>query len=514
MKDISGKLEKNKKDLQFIFLCVFAWGLVAHGYAFMRSAFSHDSLNEFNGADGSNYWKIQLGRFVVPLYRAVFRTDLTLPWLVGVLSMVWIGLAVFLIVRMFRMESKLLICLTAGILTANMTVTGAASTYMMDCDYDMFAMLCSVAAVYLWKNVRWGWLMGAIPVAVSLGIYQSYVTVTIALVMIVCILELLQDGVFRNVFGRGMKAIGMILLGGAGYYAALQAVLWITGIPISSGDYHSLDTMLTLTPKFIILLALYAYGDWFHRLTNPVSPYPEFLVQGINFLLLLAAAAILLYGIWKRREKWLEMLLCIALAAVLPLGMNLIFVLSAGVIHDLMVYSTWLTYLLILLLADWFSKQNVCRGREILRTSCMVLTAVMLYSNVQTANVVYLKKDLEQEAFLSLMTRVISRMEDYEGYIPGTTPVVFVGNSSQVNEFISGFEKYHGIVGADMGVTDTSDDDRIRRYFHYILGNPAIMARNDIWNAMQDDERTAAMPAYPSEGCIAMMEDVLVVKLG
>lgn len=31
---------------------------------------------------------------------------------------------------------------------------------------------------------------------------------------------------------------------------------------------------------------------------------------------------------------------------------------------------------------------------------------------------------------------------------------------------------------------------------------------------MQTDERVQAMPAYPENGCIAMPDDVLVVKLG
>ena len=101
-------LERNPQDKQrfsFAVLATFFWGLLAHGYGFLHDSFSGDSLSEFYGAMGSNAWKIQLGRFVVPAYKAVFRTDMTLPWLVGVLSLVWIGLAVYMTARIFRMES-------------------------------------------------------------------------------------------------------------------------------------------------------------------------------------------------------------------------------------------------------------------------------------------------------------------------------------------------------------------------------------------------------------------------
>lgn len=151
---------------------------------------------------------------MVPLYKAVFRTDLTLPWIAGLLSLVWIGLAVFLVIRMFRVESRNLIFLIAGIFTVNITVSATAATYMHDYDGDMFAMLCAVIAVYFWKNVRWGSVLGAAFVAMALGIYQSYISVTIVLVMFVCILELLDGANFKNILIKGLKAVGMLILGG------------------------------------------------------------------------------------------------------------------------------------------------------------------------------------------------------------------------------------------------------------------------------------------------------------
>ena len=83
MNRLAEKIEENKKWLIFSLIAVFLWGFAAHGYCFTNSSFSHDSLNEFNGADGSNLWKVQLGRFVAPLYRVIFRTNLTLPWMVS-----------------------------------------------------------------------------------------------------------------------------------------------------------------------------------------------------------------------------------------------------------------------------------------------------------------------------------------------------------------------------------------------------------------------------------------------
>lgn len=514
MERIAQKMERNKKWLLLSVLAVFLWGILAHGYGFMHSSFSHDSLNEFNGADGSNAWKIQLGRFVIPVYKAVFRTDLTLPWLVGILSLLWIGLSVFLVIRIFKIESRTLVFLIAGIFTANITVAATSATYMHDFDCDMFALMCSVLAVYFWRNVPRGSLLGAVFVAVSLGIYQSYLSVTIVLVMFVCILDLLGEKGFRSVLTVGLKAVGMLLLGCVIYYAAMQLVLACTGIRLASGDSNNLDKMLELTPRSILSLTYYAYQDCYSRLVSAFSPYPATLVKGATWLMLLMAAASLLAGLWNKRLSVLDKLLCIGLVVLLPLGMNLMYVLTGGGVHDLMVYAVWLFYLLVLLLLNrcnfrWNEKSMALNGL------CMVLIFVLLYGNVQTANGLYLKKDMEQDAFLSLMTRVVYKMEDCDEYVPGKTPVVFVGDSDQLNENISGFENYSGITGSwDAWTAGMSEDFRCRTYFRYVLNNPALIASGSVWDGMQTDPRVSEMPCYPSDGCIAMIDGVLVVKLG
>ncbi len=507
--------ERNREILIFSLIATFLWGMLAHGYGFMHSSFSHDSLNEFNAANGGDSWKIQLGRYVIPLYRAVFRTQLTLPWLVGMLSLIWIGLAVYFVVRIFNMQSKLIIFVTAGIFTTNITVAATAATYMHDYDCNMFAMLCAVAAVFLWKRYSWGFFLGAVLLAVSLGIYQSYLSVAIVLIMFVCILKLLDETEFQHVLTVGMKGIGMILIGGILYYIGLQIVLAVTKIPLSSGDYNSLDKVLDVSVGGLPSLILYTYIDCFWRFWNAVSPYPTALVRTVFLLLTGMTAIAVLFGITDKRGRRLEKLLCAGLVILIPFGMNITYVLVAGVVHDLMVYAVWLFYLFALLMADWLVKHKANNGGKILRIACLVLTLVQLYGNVQVANAMYLKKDLEQDAFLSLMTRVVYEMEEYDHYEPGETPVVFVGLSEQMDDVISGFEKYRTITGMEQArMSDTRVNYRMQRYFDYVLSNPAVMADDAVWTSIQKAEEVLKMPCYPDDGCITMIDDVLVVKLG
>lgn len=512
------KLDTPRKQMYFALAAVFVWGLFAHGYGFFHTLASHDSLNEFNAADGGNAWKIQLGRVLVPLYRAVFRTDLTLPWMIGILSLVWTGLAVYLVLRIFQIQSKGFAFLTAGIFTANITVIAGISTYINDHDGNMFALLCAVGAVYLWRKCAWGALPGAALVAVSIGIYQSYISVTITLVLFVCILELMNEKRFRQVFVDGLKAVGMLLLGGILYYLLMQLVLKTTGSTLSSGGSNSLETAMALTPQTILSLSVSAYRDAAIRLMEVLSPYPDGLVKGITLALGLGIVAAVAVSLGNKRIGWMEKALCLVLLCLIPLGMHILFVLTFSIVHDLMVFALWLFYLLGLLMIHWLA-ERIPAGKidagKILRGISLSMVFVLLYGNVQTANGVYLKKDLEREAFLSLMTRVVYRMESCDGYEPGTTPVVFVGDAEQLISVIPGFEEYRRITGADFAQTTSMQTNyRAQRYIYYVMGNPAVMAQEPVWSAMQQDPRVARMPSYPEEGSVQILDDVMVVKLG
>lgn len=507
------KIKPDKPALYASLGATYLWGLLAHAYCFFDNNISHDSLNEFHAAIFGNDIKIGSGRIFVPLYRDLLRGDVTLPWLIGMLSLLWLALTVFLVVRIFRMESKGLIFLTAGIFTVNISVCATAATYIHDLDCNMFSLLLAVGAVYLWQERGWGWLPGALLLAISMGIYQSFLFTAITLVMMVCLLWLMDGRSFDEVFGKGIKAVGMVLLGGIAYYFLLKVSRGMTGITLSSGEYNSLDQMLELTPSLVVQLLGQCYRDFFWRLLNAYSSYPGILVKAATAVLLLIGAAAI--GKALLTIRWKERLLLLVLTALLPLGMNGIYVLTLGKSHDLMVYTIWLSWLLVLLLSRWLREKGNARWRTWQKSICTFLTVVLLYGSVQFANGMYLKKDMEHDAYLSMMTRIADRMERYEGYVPGETPVVFVGTPQAMNYVAPGFKDYWNVTGmTSYDVIMAPEKSRFQAYFDYVLGIPVLLAEDGIWFYQIQCEESAAMPRYPANGCMRMVEGVLVIKLG
>lgn len=516
MNRIAQFYKNSRKELGFCMAAVFGWGMAAHGYMFLDNNVSHDSLNEFHAEILGNSIKMGSGRIFTSIYRDLLGNDVTLPWLAGLMSLIWIGLAVFLVTRLFQVKSRTTICLIAGIFATNIAVSATAATYIHDLDSYMFSMLCAVAAVYLWKCWKYGWLLGAGMLALSIGIYQAYLFVAIGLVMIDCIMRLLRDERFASVVGSGLKAIGMILLGGGLYYASMRGLLHAAGATLVKGDYNSMDLILYQSPMNILRLLGGAYADWFKRLFYAGSAYPGVLVKGITLLFFAVVSIGVGAGIARKEMGLWERLLLLALLGLLPLGTNLICAMMIRRNHDLMSFSVFLFYLLALLIGDWLKENGKFRTIGcVTRNLCALLMAVLLFGNVRFSNGLYLKKDLEYDAYLSLMTRVVGRLEAEEGYIPGETPVIFVGTPDNRIDIMPGFKDYWDVIGMiSTDVIYTPEVSRYRAYFDYVMGLPICLADQELWNTVSKSTMAQQMPCYPAEGCLQFQDGVLVMKLG
>ena len=339
-----------------------------------------------------------------------------------------------------------------------------------------------------------------------------------------CILDTMNEKKFAKVFFAGIKAIGMLLAGGTMYYVAMKFVLHWKGFQNMTGQFQEVRNPLELSPATLAYLVEELYYKYFKRMGTVVSPYPEEVTIAASVVLLTVLLVALVVGLSNRKIPIVQKLLCVGLIVLLPFAMNLLHMVTGT--HELMRFAYWLAYLLVLLMADWLVKwlqTKNCRflteGREWLAKLPKIISAVMigllLYSNVQVANVLYLKKDLEHEGYASLMTRILYRIEDYDAYEPGVTPVVLVGLPEQFQDVIPGFEDYtmpNGVQISD--VMTIMSRERAQAYFDYYMNNPILFAEGDTWEAMGENPDVLQLPNYPDDDCITMVDGTLVVKLG
>ncbi|MGN0777162.1 MAG: hypothetical protein ACI4MM_10860, partial [Candidatus Ventricola sp.] len=126
----------------------------------------------------------------------------------------------------------------------------------------------------------------------------------------------------------------------------------------------------------------------------------------------------------------------------------------------------------------------------------------------------YLKKNLEFESTLSLMSRVIQRLEETEGYRPGGTPVAVIGTPEESVFSVErkGFEQLSALDAASGNYAVSTDEDMIW-YSWEVLGYPINFVSTHELELLKDNEAVRALPAFPDEGCCTFIGDTLVIKL-
>lgn len=511
MDKVKTLIKKNRIELILAFASTFIWGIFAHAYIFLNNSISHDSLNEFIYI---NEWKVAIGRVLAPALKGILGTKIAFVWSVGIISLIFLSLSVFLLIKIFNIKSKIASILISGVLTVNITIIALTASCIHDLDVNSLSILSAILAVYCWKKSKNVFLLGSVFCVLTLGIYQCNISIVITLIIMCSIVDLIYKKDFKEVLINGFKGIGMILLGGIIYIALLKI------IPLCMNIYLVDHTYNSVVIRDISLMNIYnAYVGCIKSIITAVSIYPVKFTSIIHIALFIIM--IIVYANVLRNKKYeiKTKILITVLFLILPFGMNITYILDGGYAHDMMKYAYWFIYVfVIILVSDKLCLENIKeKAKKVISICPYALIFCILCGNVQLANETYLKKEIESKATLAYMNRVLERIESYEEYQEGVTEVAFVVKIPKtLNKRIPGFENSYKITGNGSSYAINGRGDRIyyEAYFNYIVLNPIKLAEQDKWDKIQTLEEVKEMKSYPDKNCMKMIDNVLVVKLG
>lgn len=506
MEKLKKIIKKEKKQLLTCLLFTFIIGLIAHSYMYFNNAFSHDSLSELVNNSG---WKLALGRVLIPIYLQLVRGVVTLPWLIGIISIFFVGLSVYLISKIFDIKDKIKLFLISGIMVCNQTVIICTSTYIHDLDCDMLALLLSVTSVFIFNKYKKGYLFGMIPLALCLGLYQSYISVAICLIMIKCIIDLINDKEAKSVVKYGLKGILMIIGAGGLYFLMLKILLGIYSVSIYSGGYNSIDNFMHLSISDIIRSIISTYAVVIKNMFMPLTIISKKAMIIINCLIYLYPLIGGITYLFNKNKKTINKIIMIILVLLLPIGMNVSRILAGNMSYILMHYAVNLGYILALLLVAWNNKN--LQFKQIKKTVFTCITcvslALLIFVNVKTANAAYFIKKLSYDANLVFYTKVTNRIEELTKYKPGEIKVAFIGNPTGISLIGNGLYTNAGI--DSVHVMSGGEPWYYGSYFTFILNEPFKIVSTGQINDLSEVKN---MAVYPNNGSVKMIDDVVVVK--
>ncbi len=491
--------------LKWCFAATALCMLLAHGFAWFNLFPSHDGTILVFDAD---VVMLQLGRWVQLPYYRFLRGKVNMPWLTGMFSVLWTALSVYIVSDLLKLSRKATAALAAVLGTA-ISITLLNATYNDKSDPFTCAMFLAVWGVYAVRRFRcrwWGVLFCSGCLCLAMGLYQGYIEFAIGLFLICLLRDCLTENLaWAEYLRRGVTAVVSLLLGGVLYAVSMKAVLAYKHLELidSSNGLQQMgragvaDYLARLPGAYKqVFTTLLGYDVWNNRGMR--------LATAVCLLLGLACLVLAL-----RKKPLRAAVQVVILLVLLPLGLNVVYLLSEKHPTLLMLYPVYLVYALILLLTGL---EPAPRSAAWLACGlCFFLTL----ENVIYANGAYTYRKLVYENTRGQVYTIMAKVQDLPGYVERETPVVFSGDFAD-----SGFTYRNDLLRlyeeGDTGLSGSAItyDGTIKWWFGNIMGSSAkvvnTQAELDAW---AENPAVQAMPSYPASGCIAMVDGAAVIKL-
>ena len=493
-------------------LYVLIFGLIAHAFVYFNLVYSHDSVIVYvNDAA----WQVSIGRYLQPVYELV-RGKLAVPWLIGLIALCYIALSAFLICDLLDIRKNLAVASVCGVLATNAAFSVSQATYLYLADVFMLAMLLCMLGVYLLQKYRFGFLPAALLFSVSLALYQGYLAAAVGLLLLLGIKLLLEQKPAKEIASFACRAVAALLLSGLVYWLGMKLALSVTGVSAAS-SYNSFaaagEASVSLLSR--VLAAYKTFFKFFLKRTA-YNTVPLIFAGGALFV---CACAALLRMLRQKRLPAASVLLIFVAFLLLPFGLTVTVFFSKGLSHEVMLYPLCLVYVAAIWLIERALREDApaperkARGMALLRGVAVAAAGLLLFCNMVFSNQAYLKKKLEYDAQLATVSRLVDRMENTEGYVPGETPVAIAGRLIDSYGYnFPGFEDYYDVAGLmySMPLTFYGAYDA---YFEDVMGRPLNLLPEADCDAFAARPEVVDMPCFPSLACCQMIDGVLVVKL-
>lgn len=467
------------------------------GHAFCYANLSFSGASVMVDASRSNGSLIAGGQFLATFYWRV-RGSLSAPLTVGLLSALYLTASAILIADMLKIAHPLSLFALCGSLSLHISVTAINASMLHVADVYFLAFLLAVLSVWLCQQHPLGCIAGAVCFAAVPGLESSMLAAAPALLLIACLTHIL-DGmkVAKQLIALFRSFCGLIL-GFALYYAAAFLFCRRQGVELNAAF------QLASSP-----LDMYLYP--LRQLFAPTTAYASFCAFLsailITFSLLALFARILTV---KSRGRFLA-LVC---ALLLPLTLNMPVFSSEPSPAVSQHFVFCLLPVAMIAIIDRFSDMLVLSRAHLLRTLTAAAFGITFLSSVVFANQVYLKKNLEYQSTLSVMTRVIEMAEQTDGFDPNTSAVAVIGNieDSAISIPHKGFE-HLAVLDAAANNFTVSTQENHTWYFWEIMGYPFNFISDYERDQLAATAEVQAMPAFPDQGCCQMIDGTLVIRL-
>lgn len=504
---------KIKKEHKVAFVATFIVAMLIHMYKFSNTLQNHDSV--FNFYADQNL--LPSGRWALSFF-AGFSSYFDLPWLLGVVSCFMIALTTVVIVALFDMKNPVLIVLTGALIAASPATT-ETFFFLYTADAYMISMFLSAIAVYLSRmgeSRPLRWIVSGVCICVSCGIYQAYLTFSFMLTACYLIVQLLDNRCRRGeCFKWLLLQLIMYVVSLAAFYVIWKMCMHFSGMTPES--YQGIDQVGTMNIGLLFhgfissaKIVIQFFLGW-NVFKNGFTVYAVLNLIFLCFFAISLIVAVIKSDIWKR--KWAMLLLLLCIAAMVPLVGIWNFTSDSLVYRPMMLQSLTLLFVFAALLFETWT------GKIFKNTAALLLVAVIINNSV-LANISYYHMNLCQQRTYAESAELMLHIHNYQREYD-VEKIAFIGDRSADLAWEMFDEKTGDITGAGKAQFLTmlletnllSDHRHCVAFLNSTYGLGLIGANEEKLTELSALPGVQELGCWPTENCITVVDDILVIKL-
>lgn len=513
IKTLSNKEEKT------IFFVTIITSIIVHFQLYALIITGPDTLinSIYHQAD---IWEPMLLRFGLDFIQMI-KGNIVSPILATLISSIILGLTVILTINILEIKNRYLKYITAIIFVVAPNIS-ATLTFFYCSDAYILGMFLATLSVYIvrkYKNTKWAILISGILVALAMGMYQTYLSVTMVLCIATLIIDILNDKEKKKIFINIIKYILMGIIGIVLFYTIAHLTLAFKGLSASS--YSGANSIGIKTLLKLPELLPEAYQSFFsYYFNDQIIPN---IIWHTNLLYIAIFAIIfvsIIYIIIKNKlyKKITNIILLLFFMIIAPICFGIIEIIVPNVdIHILMACSMIYIFPIFFRILEILPINTISK---IFKNIVIFCSVIIIWNYIWQDNASYIAINTMQKQTESLALRLVSQIEQLDGYNQDM-PVLILGDLKR-NSYLDRnntsieakkiFNRTWGFISDYSTIWSENLDSWRKIFYEYVGVNINLISINDNIEILEEEE-FKSMNYYPQNGSIKIINNIVVIKL-
>ena len=415
----------NNKDNKTTFFITIITALVVHFQLYSLMITGADTLidNMYHQAD---IWETMLLRFGLAFVQQI-KGNIVSPVLVTIISSVFLAITVLLVIEILGIKNKFLKYITGCVFAVAPNIS-ATFTFFYCSDAYMLGMLLATLAVFIIKKYekpKWVVLISGLCISISMGMYQTYLSVTMVLCIATLIIDVLSNKEKKQIYKSAVKYIIMGVIGVALFYIISRMVLIYKNFPMSNyngADKIGLQTLLDL-PKLLPQAYKSFFNYYFTDTIIPNTIWHTNIIYSVIFITMLVSS---IYLIIKNKvyKKISNLVILLILFFIIPICFDVIEIIVPDVsMHILMACSMIFIFPIFFKIIDILPKTTLSK---VFKYIIIVCSVIVIWNYIWQDNASYIAMNSMQKQAESTALKLVTRIEQLDEYNP-KMPILILG---------------------------------------------------------------------------------------